>query len=90
MSAFIHLLLWNTCWAAALAVVVWVVGYSALLRHRPAVLHLLWFGVLLRLAVPSVVPIPILPQLGRPANSSSVSADSDVSPASPPSVSASR
>ncbi|MDB5338089.1 MAG: hypothetical protein JWN70_3708 [Planctomycetaceae bacterium] len=63
MSPLIMLILTNTGWAALLAVVVSCLGLKSILRNRPAVLHLLWFGVLLRLVVPSVVQLPILPPL---------------------------
>lgn len=55
------LLLWNVAWSAALAVGVFCVGRLPALRRRPAMMHFLWFGVLLRLVVPAVIAIPVLP-----------------------------
>lgn len=59
--AMSSLLLWNVAWSAALAVGVFCVGRLPALRRRPAVMHILWFGVLLRLVVPAVIAIPVLP-----------------------------
>lgn len=55
------LILWNLAWSAALAVVVFGLGHLPALQRRPALMHLLWFGVLLRLVVPAFIAIPILP-----------------------------
>lgn len=61
MSALTSLILWNVCGSVILAMGVYVLGRWTYFRRRPAMLYLLWFGVLLRLIVPSVVAIPMLP-----------------------------
>ncbi len=63
MSSLLHAVLWNSGSAMILALAVFVLGLVPAIHRRPTLLHLLWFGVLLRLAAPSVVPVPILPGL---------------------------
>jgi len=57
----IEAVLWNAVLATGLGVVVALAERSRFLRRRPAVTHLLWFAVLLKLAIPPLVPLPILP-----------------------------
>ncbi|MEM6454548.1 MAG: hypothetical protein AAF772_05605, partial [Acidobacteriota bacterium] len=47
--------------AAALGLVVALIVRRTRLRAAPAVVHLLWLGVLLRLLVPSPIDLPLLP-----------------------------
>jgi beta-lactamase regulating signal transducer with metallopeptidase domain len=51
----------NAVIATVLAVVVALAERARFLRRRPAVTHLLWFAVLLKLAIPPLVPLPLLP-----------------------------
>jgi beta-lactamase regulating signal transducer with metallopeptidase domain len=57
------MILWNALLATALAVIAALVGQTAFFRRRPAVMHLLWFAVLVKLVVPPLVPIPFLSSL---------------------------
>jgi beta-lactamase regulating signal transducer with metallopeptidase domain len=54
-------MLWNAVLATALAAAVALVGRTKFFRRRPAVMHLLWFAVLVKLVVPPLVPVPCLP-----------------------------
>jgi beta-lactamase regulating signal transducer with metallopeptidase domain len=54
------MILWNALLATVLAVIATLVGQTAFFRRRPAVMHLLWFAVLVKLVVPPLVPIPFL------------------------------
>jgi beta-lactamase regulating signal transducer with metallopeptidase domain len=54
------MILWNALLATVLAVIAALVGQTAFFRRRPAVMHLLWFAVLVKLVVPPLVPIPFL------------------------------
>ena len=58
----IEAVLWNAVLATALAVVVALAERTPFLRRRPAVTHLLWFAVLLKLVIPPLVPLPFLPR----------------------------
>lgn len=61
MSLFLSIILRNVLWSALLAVAVFAIGRWSFFWRRPAFMHLLWFGVLLRLIIPTVVAIPLLP-----------------------------
>ncbi|MFO1004953.1 MAG: M56 family metallopeptidase [Planctomycetaceae bacterium] len=63
MSQFLSHILWNVGWSAAIAVVVFLLSRRAAFQRRPALMHVLWFGVLLRLIVPAVIAVPVLPML---------------------------
>lgn len=61
MPTLLNCVLWNTGSAFLLALVPFCASRLSALQKRPAFLHLLWFGVLLRLIVPPFVQIPVLP-----------------------------
>ena len=63
MSEFLSHILWNVGWSAALAGVVFLLSRQPTFQRRPALMHVLWFGVLLRLIVPAVIAVPVLPML---------------------------
>ncbi len=59
-----HLLVlfgWNLLIAVPIALMVWLLGRTRLLRQRPALCHGLWLLVLLKLVTPPLVPVPVLP-----------------------------
>lgn len=47
----------NTAWAAALAAVAWSAG--RIWRRRPALAHVLWLAVMLKLVTPSLVSVSV-------------------------------
>lgn len=47
----------NTAWAAALAVLAWCA--TRLCRNRPALAHVLWLAVMLKLVTPSLVSVSV-------------------------------
>src|ERR1700722_3715979 len=51
----------NAALATVLAVLVVLAERTPFLRRRPAVTHLLWFAVLIKLIIPPLVPLPLLP-----------------------------
>jgi beta-lactamase regulating signal transducer with metallopeptidase domain len=53
--------LWNALLVAVLAALAALAGRTSFLRRRPALMHWIWFGVLIKLLVPPLVPIPCLP-----------------------------
>lgn len=61
MSVLLPLIEWNIVSSAVLAVAVFIIGRWPLFQQRPALMHLLWFGVLARLMIPAVVSLPLLP-----------------------------
>ena len=61
MPAIISMILWNVCMASLLAIGACFLGRRSFIRRRPALLHLMWFGVLLRLIIPPLVAVPVLP-----------------------------
>src|SRR5262249_4070460 len=65
-SPLFHAILWNSSSALVLALLVFGVSRIPVIHRRPALLHLLWFGVLMRLVGPSLGSIPILPGLPGP------------------------
>ena len=69
----IEALLWNAVLGTALAVVVALRNARDILRRRPAVTHLLWFAVLLKLVIPPLVPLPVLPRATADVQTKSVS-----------------
>jgi len=62
-STLAAVIVWNALAATILAVLAAVVGRFRFFRRRPAVMHLLWFGVLVRLVILPIVPLPVLPDL---------------------------
>lgn len=62
----------NTAWAAALALLAWCV--TRLCRRRPALAHVLWLAVLLKLVTPPLVSAPFLewPVAPRPISTTDV------------------
>lgn len=65
MAEFGAGLLWNVVVAAVLAAAVALAGRLSFIRNRPAVLHLLWLLVLVKLVTPPLLPIPIYPASER-------------------------
>jgi beta-lactamase regulating signal transducer with metallopeptidase domain len=61
MSEFLSHIHWNVGWSAALGVVIFLLSRRSACQRRPALMHVLWFGVLLRLIVPAVIAVPVLP-----------------------------
>src|SRR5262245_56821050 len=61
MSTIAFTLLWNVGLATMLALLVWLLSRSKLLRHRPGLTHALWLLVLAKLVTPPVIPLPVLP-----------------------------
>lgn len=61
MNMLVPLVAWNVGWSAVLALVLYALGRWPILQRRPALMHLLWFGVLLRLVVPAVITLPLVP-----------------------------
>ncbi len=59
----INILFWNVVLAAAMAVGIKLCASTTYLRRRPAVLHLLWLLVLVKLISPPLIPIPLLPAI---------------------------
>ena len=53
--------LWNALLVAVLAMLVALAGRTSFLRGRPALMHWVWFGVLIKLLIPPLVPVPCLP-----------------------------
>ncbi len=53
--------LWNALLVTVLAMLVALAGRTSFLRGRPALMHWVWFGVLIKLLVPPLVPVPCLP-----------------------------
>ena len=51
----------NAALATVLAVLVVLAERMPFLRRRPALTHLLWFAVLMKLVIPPLVPLPVLP-----------------------------
>jgi beta-lactamase regulating signal transducer with metallopeptidase domain len=72
MSSIASIILWNTVWSALFALLVFVLGKLPALQRRPALMHLLWFSVFLRMIVPTIIRLPILPNLPTTASSVSV------------------
>lgn len=61
MSSVWHFASWNLMAATVLAAVVWLLAGTPLLRNRPALEHILWGLVLLKLIAPPTVFLPVLP-----------------------------
>lgn len=61
MAEFGAGLLWNVVVAAVLAAAVALAGRLSFIRNRPAVLHLLWLLVLVKLVTPPLLPMPRSP-----------------------------
>jgi beta-lactamase regulating signal transducer with metallopeptidase domain len=59
MAEFGISLVWNVILAAVLAACVMLAGKLSFMRDRPAVLHLLWLLVLVKLVTPPLLPVPI-------------------------------
>ena len=59
MSHIISGLLWNTCLAGGLAIVVFLAQQTKYLRIRPQVCHELWLLVLVKLISPTFFAIPV-------------------------------
>ena len=57
----IDLLFWNTIQAAGMAVFTKAASRITWLRRRPAVLHVLWVCILLKLVTPPLIGVPLLP-----------------------------
>ncbi len=55
----------NVVFSALLALAVWVI--LSRVRARPTLAHALWLTVLLKLVMPPVVELAIVPSLGRPS-----------------------
>ncbi len=53
--------LWNALLVTVLAMLVALAGRTSFLRGRPALMHWVWFGVLIKLLIPPLVPVPCLP-----------------------------
>ena len=51
----------NLVWSGALAVAVALAGRARLVRQRPALIHVLWLFVLIKLVTPPLIPVGILP-----------------------------
>jgi beta-lactamase regulating signal transducer with metallopeptidase domain len=77
MSALLQVALTNAVLALGLAVVAWA---GSILR-RPALTHALWLLVLLRLVVPPVWQVPVVPW---PENAAATAADGPAVPSEPP------
>jgi len=75
MNGVFLLLAWNLAVTAMLAMGVWCLGWLPAMRRRPALRHGLWLLVLLKLVVPPLVPVPVLP-----AGAAPVSADRALDP----------
>jgi beta-lactamase regulating signal transducer with metallopeptidase domain len=54
-------ILWNALLVAVLAMLAALAGRTSFLRKRPALMHWIWFGVLIKLLIPPLVPLPCLP-----------------------------
>jgi len=50
---------WNLCLSFLLAVMAWVLCRFDSLRKNPALCHGIWFLVLLKLATPPIIPVPL-------------------------------
>ena len=61
MSLFLSIILRNVLWSTLLAMAVFAIGRWPFFWRRPALMHLLWFGVLLRLIIPTMIVLPLLP-----------------------------
>ncbi len=53
--------LWNALLVAVLAMLAALAGRTSFLRRRPALMHWIWFGVLIKLLIPPLIPVPCLP-----------------------------
>ena len=67
MLTILNLVLWNSVLAAAMAIVVAAACRFRAVQRRPALRQLLWMIVLLKLIMPSLAPLPVLP--GKTENS---------------------
>ena len=65
MSHIISGLLWNTCLAGGLAIVLFLAQQTRYLRIRPHVCHALWLLVLVKLISPTFITIPVSFGLAR-------------------------
>ena len=65
MNALAIALLENAVLAIPLALIVWLLARRL---QRPALLHVLWGLVLLRLLAPPLLPVPLLPEPASPAS----------------------
>jgi beta-lactamase regulating signal transducer with metallopeptidase domain len=59
MSDIISGLLWNTCFAGGLAIVLFLAQQTRYLRIRPHVCHALWLLVLVKLISPTFFAVPV-------------------------------
>ena len=59
MSDIISGLLWNTCFAGGLAIVLFLAQQTRYLRIRPHVCHALWLLVLVKLITPTLLAVPV-------------------------------
>ena len=62
MSQLFSMLLWNTCLAGGLALIVYFAQRSRWLKCHPSLWHLLWLLVLVKLVVPPVFTVPVVLQ----------------------------
>jgi hypothetical protein len=65
MSHLISGLLWNTCLAGSLAIVIFLAQQTRYLRIRPHVCHALWLLVLVKLIGPTLFAVPVSIDLAR-------------------------
>ncbi len=63
MPLLVNILAWNVVISAILAVLLWLAGWTRLLRERPSLRHSLWLLVLFKLLTPPMLPVPVLPRL---------------------------
>ncbi len=66
MSSLIDMLLWNTCLAGALALVVHLAQRLRWLKCHPDLWHLLWLLVLVKLILPPIFWVPVTLQSNTP------------------------
>jgi beta-lactamase regulating signal transducer with metallopeptidase domain/thiol-disulfide isomerase/thioredoxin len=61
MSSASTLLGWNLLLVVLLCAIVWLVSRFRWLRERPALCHVLWLLVLIKLVTPPLIPLRVLP-----------------------------
>lgn len=66
MTNALFLIGWNQLIAALAAVAVWLLCRTRMLQKQPALCHALWLLVLVKLATPSLVSVPLLPAASSP------------------------
>lgn len=72
MIGTLETLAWNSIIVVPMVATIWLASRTRLLRDRPAVCHVLWLFVLLKLVTPPVIPVPVLSPQAQPESAAIV------------------